>query len=96
MSGDPIIDFTSVAERDVFAFCSGLPADGRILLVNQTSGDSADEMAASNGPITFHVSDGVSGGAYCLKAVDSNGGYLAETVQFYIAAPGDPSSSDPL
>jgi len=52
-SDNPIIDFSSIAGRDVFAFCSGLLAGSNIVLVNKTSGGNAGQMAASNGPVTF-------------------------------------------
>ena len=88
MSDNPIIDFSSIAGRDVFAFCSGMPAGSNIVLVNKTSGSNAGQMAASNGPITFHLSDSVRAGEYYLKGVDSTGGYLAQSVGFMVADPG--------
>jgi hypothetical protein len=45
-------------------------------------------MVASNGPVTFHLSDSVRAGEYYLKAVDSTGGYLAQSVSFTVANPG--------
>jgi hypothetical protein len=88
MSDDPIIDFTKLAGRDVFVFCSGLPAGASLVLMNKTSGSNAGQMVASNGPVTFHLSDSVRAGEYYLKAVDSTGGYLAQSVSFTVANPG--------
>jgi hypothetical protein len=45
-------------------------------------------MAASNGPVTFHLSDSVRAGEYYLKGVDPTGGYLAQSVSFTVANPG--------
>jgi hypothetical protein len=85
MSDDPIMDFTNVAGRDVFVSCSGLPAGASLVLVNKTSRSNAGQMAASNGPVTFHLSDSVRAGEYYLKGVDSTGGYLAQSVGFTVA-----------
>jgi len=87
MSDHPIIDFTNVAGRDIFVSCSGLPAGSSLLLVNKTSGSNAGQMAASNGPVTFHLSDSVRAGEYYLKGVDPTGGYLAQSVSFMVANP---------
>ncbi|WP_158816919.1 hypothetical protein [Methylocapsa sp. S129] len=96
MSDSPIIAFTSISGANVFATYANLPPSSRIVFVNQTSGkpfDGGGIDASGGASVTMPLPAGMPAGAYYLKAQDSTGAYLAQSVVFYVDAATGPTSA---
>ena len=89
MSENPILNFAGFSGADVLATYVDLPASSRIVFVNRTSGQTFGGVdAAGSGSATIPPPTGLSAGEYYLKAQDSTGAYLAQSVVFYIDSAG--------
>ena len=88
MSGAPIIDFVSIHGRTLAATFANLPPGAEIVLVDKTSGApfGASPAGASDGNATIIVPMGAPAGDYYLRAEDSGGVNLAQSVEFHFDA----------
>jgi hypothetical protein len=85
---DPILNFVSISGSQVAATTANFPNGARIVLVNKTSGATLPDpvtKVSDNGPLGITLSEDITPGAYYLKGLDQDGGYLAQSVEFYIA-----------
>jgi hypothetical protein len=81
------INFESVSGRAVKADYD-LPAASEILVVNQTSNvplDSPKTPAANVATVTITVPASAAAGQYFLRAQDTSGGFIAQSVTFFIS-----------
>jgi hypothetical protein len=96
MSNAPIVDFVGISGKNVLATYANLPPNSRIVFVNQTSGQpigAAINVSGSASSATIPEPANIPSGAYFLKAEDSTGAYLAQSVVFYVDDPAGPSSA---
>jgi hypothetical protein len=87
----PIINFTSISGANVSATYANLPPGSHIVVVNKTSGETVDGdgiVASGSASITIPLPTDMPAGAFYLKAQDSTGAYLAQSVVFYVGAGG--------
>jgi hypothetical protein len=83
----PIINFVSITGLDISAAYQDLPDGTQVVLVNKTSGAAMPAPmtpASGSGPLAIQLPAGFPHGAYYLKAQDSAGGWLAQSVDFYV------------
>jgi hypothetical protein len=83
---DPVLNFISVLSHQVNAGCENFPEGSSVVIVNKTSGatlPSPVEPASGNAPLGIILPDDFPSGAYYLKGLDKDGGYLAQSVEFY-------------
>ena len=84
----PIINFVSISGLDISGACQNLPDGAQVVLVNKTSGvtmPSPVTPASGSGPLAIELPAGFPPGAYYLKAQDSAGSWLAQSVEFYVS-----------
>jgi hypothetical protein len=84
----PIINFVSISGLDISAAYQNLPDGARVVLVNETSGatmPSPVTPARGSSPLAIELPAGFPLGAYYLKAEDSAGSWLAQSVEFYFS-----------
>jgi hypothetical protein len=96
MTDAPIILLMSISGGNVLAAYANLPPNSGIVFVNKTSGQPFGGIVPASGSssITIATPPGMPGGAYYLKARDSTGAFLAESVEFYVDAAGGPSGAN--
>jgi hypothetical protein len=85
---NPILNFVSILGNQVSATSANFPDGGRVVLVNKTSGatlPSPVTEVSSDGPLGITLPQPFPAGAYYLKGLDKDGGYLAQSVEFYVA-----------
>jgi hypothetical protein len=96
MSNAPIVDFVGLSGKSVLATYENLPPNSRIVIVSRTSGQPISGGGVEVGgsaSATLPEPTGIPSGDYFLKAEDSTGAYLAQSVVFYIDDPAGPSSA---
>jgi hypothetical protein len=84
----PILNFVSISGPDISADYQNLPDDTQVVLVNKTSGvtmPSPVTPASGSGTLAIALPAGFPLGDYYLKAQDSAGGWLAQSVEFYVS-----------
>jgi hypothetical protein len=84
----PIVNFVRISGRDISAACQDLPDATQVVLVNKTSGATMPNPvtpASGSGPLAIQLPAGFPPGAYYLKAQDSAGSLLAQSVEFYVS-----------
>jgi hypothetical protein len=87
MSDAPTINFTRISGQTVVASYTNLPPGAAIVFVDKTSGESFGGFLASGaGSAAIPEPAGLRSGDYYLKAQDSTGAYLAQSVEFHIDA----------
>jgi hypothetical protein len=93
MSNAPIINFVGISGKNVLAAYANLPPNSRIVFVNQTSGQPTGGAVEVSGSASATIPEptNIPSGAYFLKAEDSTGAYLAQSVVFYIDDLAGPS-----
>jgi hypothetical protein len=89
MSDAPNIIFNDVSQGDVSATYANLPSGSRIAFVNKTSnqpfGGGID--ASGSASVEIQLPAGMPAGDYYLRAQDSTGAYLAQSVGFHVSMP---------
>lgn len=87
MSDAPIVDFMSISGTNVLATYANIPPSSQIVFVSETSGQpfGASIDVSGGASATIPLPAGIPPGAYYLKAQDSTGAYLAQSVVFYVA-----------
>jgi hypothetical protein len=83
---DPVLNFVGVLGHQVNAGCENFPQGSSVVIVNKTSGatlPSPVTPASGTAPLGIVVPDDVPSGTYYLKGLDKDGGYLAQSVDFY-------------
>ena len=82
-----MISFTRLSGKTVVASYANLPPGAEIVFVDKTSGQSSGGFPASGaGSANIPEPAGLRSGDYYLKAQDSKGAYLAQSVEFHIDA----------
>ncbi len=84
----PIINFLGISGLDISAACQNLPDGTQVVVVNKTSGVTMPDPvtpARGSGPLAIQLPAGFPLGAYYLKAQDSAGSWLAQSVAFYVS-----------
>jgi hypothetical protein len=86
LMSNPVLNFVSVLGHQVNAGCENFPQGSRVVIVNKTSGatlPSPVTPASGTAPLGINLPDDFPSGAYYLKGLDKDGGYLAQSVEFY-------------
>jgi hypothetical protein len=80
----PFINLDGISVTAVSATYGNLPPSSRIVFMNKTSGQPVGQEVDAEGSATISVPlpAGMPAGEYYLKAEDSAGGYLAQSVVF--------------
>ena len=84
----PILNFQSISGRTVTADYENLPTDTQVVFVDKTSGITVPlpiTPASGSGTLNIQLQPGFPPGAYVLQAQDLSGGFLAQSVQFFVA-----------
>jgi hypothetical protein len=84
----PVLNFVSISGLDLSGAYENLPDGAQVVLVNKTSGltmPSPVTPASGSGPLAIKLPDGFPLGDYFLKAQDSAGSWLAQSVEFYVS-----------
>jgi hypothetical protein len=81
--------FVRFTDRTVSGTYKNFPVDSKIVLVNQTTGTEVSGIGmttkSDSGNLEFKLpKNKVPAGDYCLKALNRGGGFLAESVKFYV------------
>jgi hypothetical protein len=87
MSNAPIVDFAGLSGKSVKATYENLPPSSRILIVSRTSGQpvgGGGVVVSGSASATIPEPTGIPAGDYFLKAEDSTGAYLAQSVVFQL------------
>jgi hypothetical protein len=85
---DPVLNFVSILGHQVNAGCENFPPRSRVVIVNKTTGETLPSPvtpASGTAPLGINLPDDFRSGAYYLKGLDKDGGYLAQSVEFYVA-----------
>jgi hypothetical protein len=85
---NPILNFVSILGGQVSATAANFSGGARVVLVNKTSGATLADPAievSGDGPLGITLPEPFPAGAYYLKGLDKDGGYLAQSVEFYVA-----------
>jgi hypothetical protein len=101
----PTIKFDAMRGRELSATHRNLPSGSKIVLVNQVTGVALPDPVVTVRlgfplfsrllalfPVHIHIMlpDAVRPGGYYLQALNSSGGFLAQSVEFYVADPNSP------
>jgi hypothetical protein len=103
----PTIEFNTIRGRELSATYRNLPSGSKIVLVDKVTGVALRDPVVTVRarfplfgrllallPVHIHIilPDAVRPGGYYLQALNQDGGFLAQTVEFYVAdlnpAPG--------
>jgi hypothetical protein len=81
--------FVRFTDRTVSGTYRNFPLDSKILLINHTKGTEVSGVGMttkqSAGDFEFKLATHtVPAGDYCLKALNRGGGFLAQSVEFYV------------
>ena len=98
----PTITFNTISGRQISATYRNLPSGSKIVLVNQLTGVALPNpvvmvrlrfplfsrlLALFPVNIRIMLPDAVRPGGYYLQALNPSGGFLAQSVEFYVADP---------
>ena len=84
---NPILNFVSIVGKQVSAMSVNFPDGARVVVVDKTSGETLSTPvteASGSGPVAIALPGDFPLGDYYLKGLDKDGGYLAQSVEFYV------------
>lgn len=84
----PIVSFAGISGLDISAAYQNLPDGAQVVVVNKTSGVAMPDPvtpASGSGALAIQLPAGFPPGDYYLKAQDSAGSWLAQSVEFYVS-----------
>jgi hypothetical protein len=87
----PIINFVEFENRVISATYWNLMTKAKVVLVDKTSGDQLSDPVTAivspvpSGSLRIRLPDTVKPGAYFLMALNANGHYAAQSVEFYVS-----------
>jgi hypothetical protein len=81
--------FVRFTDRTVSGTYRNFPVDSKIVLIHHTTGTEVSGVGMttkqSSGDFEFKLPTHVApAGDYCLKALNRGGGFLAQSVEFYV------------
>lgn len=85
----PAVIFNSISGRKISAGYRNLPIGTQVVVVNKVDGKAVKgagaEIKVANARLLIELPAKFPAGDYYLKAQDKAGGYLAQSVDFYVA-----------
>jgi hypothetical protein len=86
---NPIINFVAIEHNVISAMYLNLTTGAKVVLVDKTSGqqmpDPVTEITSPEGSLSIRLPETFAPGAYYLKALDAQGKYAAQSVEFYVS-----------
>lgn len=86
-----VINFVELDNRVITATYRNLMIGAKVVLVDKTSDQPFSDPVATiaspapNGSLRIRLPGAVKPGAYCLKAMNGHGAYVAQSVEFYVS-----------
>ena len=88
---NPVINFVELDNRVVSATYRNLMIGAKVVLVDKTSNEQLPDpittvvSPAPNGSLRIRLPITVKPGAYCLKALNGHGAYVAQSIEFHVS-----------